>query len=106
MTASFFSRALTTGSAITALAIRSRSARIRARSNSIARASSGSAAASRAKPSRSSRAASTSVIASSVAERGCPSKNASSPTTAGASICLNADSLRGRRTPSVPSVIR
>ena len=35
-----------------------------------------------------------------------PSKNASSPTTDGASIDLNADSSRGIRTPSVPSISR
>ena len=48
----------------------------------------------------------TSVSASSVAERGLPSKNASSPTTDGASIDLKAVSSRGIRTPSVPSISR
>jgi len=47
------------------------------------RASAGSAAESRRKPSSSSRAPSTSVSASSVAERGSPSKNASSPAVVG-----------------------
>ena len=47
----------------------------------------------------SSRTTSTSVTASSVAERGRPSKNASSPSTDGASIVLNAPSSRGSRTP-------
>ena len=54
----------------------------------------------------SSRTTSTSVTASSVAERGQPSKNASSPSTDGASIVLNAPSSRGSRTPTVPSVSR